>query len=512
MARWRWLTLAALVFLPLLALVGLGMYHLWSIGWSFWAWWVISGSFALAFFLGWRWQKTKRLLTVDFTPEPHWTDRDREAWKIVEAKATQGGELKAEQLVSFPYYVETAQQLALDLARFYHPGASDPLASLTIPEILAVIELAARDLGKMTEEYLPGGHLLTIRDLRRFKKMADWYPVARDVSWLISGVFSPLGTAVRYLASQQGLGRPWQMLQDNVVLWFYTAFVHRLGSYLIDVNSGRLRVGTQRYLELRAANSPAVPGATPTADAADAVRTVTFALVGQTKAGKSSLVNALLGSQQAFTDVLPATAQLQRYTLQPEGVPTRFQMLDTEGYGDKGPSANQMRAAEDAVRQADVILLVLHARNPARQADLDLLTKLRGFFDKNPDLRRPPVLAVLTHIDLLSPSLEWAPPYDWQSPRRPKEQQMQQAVAATQETLGAYLVGAVPVCTAPGKEFGVQEAVLPALVGMLDQAHAVAFLRCLKAEADAGKARRVFNQLLAVGKGMLQHAMKELAK
>ena len=53
----------------------------------------------------------------------------------------------------------------------------------------------------------------------------------------------------------------------------------------------------------------------------------------------------------------------------------------------------------------------------------------------------PPVLAVMTHIDLLSPALEWAPPYNWQEPERPKERQIQEALTAVREQLpaGAYL-------------------------------------------------------------------------
>ena len=62
----------------------------------------------------------------------------------------------------------------------------------------------------------------------------------------------------------------------------------------------------------------------------------------------------------------------------------------------------------------------------------------------------------------------------------------------------------MPVCTAPGKVYGVQEWLLPALVGLLDQAHAVALLRCLKAEIDTGKVRKVFHQLLAAGKGLVK--------
>jgi hypothetical protein len=60
------------------------------------------------------------------------------------------------------------------------------------------------------------------------------------------------------------------------------------------------------------------------------------------------------------------------------------------------------------------------------------------------------------------------------------------------------------MCGNPGKEFGIEEALLPAVTGLLDKAHAVALLRCLRAEADAHKIRKVFDQLLAAGKELLR--------
>jgi predicted GTPase len=233
---------------------------------------------------------------------------------------------------------------------------------------------------------------------------------------------------------------------------------------------------------------------------ADLVPRVTITLMGQVKVGKSSLINAILGEQRAVTDVLPATDEISRYELQPPGIPTRLAMLDTVGYGHGGPRADQVKATQDAAQQSDLLLLVLHARNPARQADLVMLQALRSWFASRPDLKRPPILAVLTHIDLLSPAMEWAPPYDWPHPKRPKEHQIQQALAAVQEQLGEYLTGAVPVCVAPGKVYGMDEWFMPALAEFLDEAHAVALLRCLKAEFDAVKVRKVFQQLLAAGK------------
>ena len=42
----------------------------------------------------------------------------------------------------------------------------------------------------------------------------------------------------------------------------------------------------------------------------------------------------------------------------------------------------------------------------------------------------------------------------------------------------------------------------------LDEAHGVAFLRCLRAEKDAGKIRKVFNQMLEAGKAAAQITWK----
>jgi predicted GTPase len=135
-----------------------------------------------------------------------------------------------------------------------------------------------------------------------------------------------------------------------------------------------------------------------------------------------------------------------------------------------------------------------------------MLQGLENWFDSKPDLKMPPILAIMTHIDLLSPATEWAPPYDWTKPNRPKEKQIQQAWSALQEQLGQHLADIVPVCTAPGKVYGVQESLLPGLVGFLDEARAVAMLRCLRAEVNTGRARKVFQQLKETG----THAAKIL--
>ena len=121
----------------------------------------------------------------------------------------------------------------------------------------------------------------------------------------------------------------------------------------------------------------------------EAVRQVTVTLTGQTNAGKSSLIG-VLGEQRAVADALPATAGVERYDLQPGEVPARLVLLDTVGYGNSGPRADQLQATQNAARQSDLLLLVLHAANPARQADLELLRALKEWYLNHPELKRPP--------------------------------------------------------------------------------------------------------------------------
>ena len=133
-----------------------------------------------------------------------------------------------------------------------------------------------------------------------------------------------------------------------------------------------------------------------------------------------------------------------------------------------------------------------------------MLKRLTEWFASQPNLRMPPVIGVVTHIDLLTPAMEWAPPYDWLHPTRTKEQQIRDALKIVHEQFGDHLAAVVPVCTSAGKAHGIEEWLLPAVVERLGEARSVALLRCLKAEADKDKIRRVFSQLIALGREAAQ--------
>ena len=514
MSRWRILTVLTLLVVPILILAGYGGYGLWKdYWWGAWVWVPMTVSMALAWVLAWYWQRNKSLLRpVSFEPNVHLTERDQQAWKLVQARASAVKDLDPDKLVDPKHYLSVAQEMGLEMAAFYHPKAKDPYGNLTVPEILAVVELVAHDMAEMVDKYLPGGHLLTINNWKSARKAMDWYQSASNVYWVVSALISPINTGLRYAATQLGMTTPMQMLQENLLLWFYTNFLQKLGTYLIELNSGRLSVGATRYRRLVEAASGGAKADGAEGDAADQVRQVTITLMGQVKAGKSSLVNALLGEQRARTDVLPATDEVTRYEFQPPDVPTKLVLQDTVGYGHEGPRADQIRATRQAAQASDLLLLVVHARNPARQADVEMFKAIHSWFASHPDLKKPPIVVVATHIDLLSPAMEWAPPYDWRRGKRPKEESIRQAVAAIEQQLGELKPVVIPVCAAPGKVYGVDEFLLPEVMQKLDEAHAVALLRCLRAEKDTGKIRKVFSQLLAVGKAAGQITWQGLVR
>jgi predicted GTPase len=389
--------------------------------------------------------------------------------------------------------------MALPVARVYRPGAADPFGHLTLPEILACVELVASDLSALVDKYVPGSHLIRLNDLGHVQRAADWYTKTRNAYWLASALLNPIRTGFQVAATKLGVTAPWQKLRENVLLWFYTAYLRELGRYLVELNSGRLKVGVKRYRELMGQSIDPNSQAPVSRDAESSERSaapapVSIAVIGQVKAGKSSLVNALLGEQLAAADVLPTTEGVTRYHLTD---PTPLDLLDSAGYGQGGPG--DTAAAHDAVHSADLVLYVAPARSAARVADLAILDRFAEAATKSPHLRRPPVVLALTHIDLLTPATEWAPPYDWDGPR-PKESSVREACAAAAEVFGDRVLTVVPVCTAPGREYGIRTDLLATISGLLGEARGVAILKALHAEAEAGRAKKVVGQVVNVGR------------
>jgi uncharacterized protein len=503
MTRLRLIVLAILFFLPFLVLLGIGVFHLKETG-NLWVWWPLLACAGLAYFLAWRWTRSQHLLPPDDTrPPEYWTERDKIAWGKVDAKAKMFEKVTLDQISTAKHFTDLSLELAVEVGKVYNPDSDDPFDTLTLPEVLTCIELASTDLNAMVQKYIPGVHLLRIRDARRAKKAYGWYKTGQDVYWAGAAIFDPIHAGLRYLASRKALGGLMDRIQSNIILWFHTAFIHELGRYLIELNSGRLKVGAKQYREILAAHKepPADEPATRPEDTsgeatettAPTAKTIAIAVLGAVKAGKSSLVNALLEKQTAPVDRLPVASGIRYDLVLPGGQPVS--MLDTSGYGAEGASDADFAAAIEASRDADLILLVTPATVPGRKSDVDLLDRLKGWFDAKPHLRMPPVVVVINQVDLLSPKAEWKPPYNWKDGTRPKEMNIRECLEVVKEQIGTRAASVIPTCARHGETMGIVDGLVQAMVSYLDHARGAAILKAFEAASAERAVGQVVDQV-----------------
>ncbi|MEW4530761.1 GTPase domain-containing protein [Maioricimonas sp. JC845] len=517
MKTWQLVVLGVLLAIPLAVFGVLGTWALWRTGSLIWTWWIPPTFWGLGYLLARRWQASLYPASrTRIEPALHWTPQDEEAMQIVSRRQQEIEEVTPAQMTDPQFYLKTATDLSLEIARHYHPNTSDPLSSLTVVEILAAAHLALEDVERWAHRSLPASHMITVRQWRLLGKAPGWYRAARDVTWLASLYLNP-ANAMRYLVTRFTMDPFTQEVQTGVLAAFYSMFIRQVGYYCIEMNSGRLRAGADHYraamarLESRT-STKALPGPTaidaPPPEEEIGDTSVTVAVIGQVKAGKSSLINALIGENRAAVDVLPKTQDVEEYRLTWPDQQAELRLLDTAGYADAGATREQLRGMYSAFERSDLVLLVLDARSPAREPDRVVLETMQTWYHERKQLKPPPVVAVLTHIDGLSPVLEWTPPYDWVEPTTPKAKSISEAAAYQIELFGERLSAVVPVCSdaAADRVSGVDEELVPVMVTLLDQARASALLRTLHHEIRQERLRQLRTQALGVGRLLLESA------
>jgi len=559
----RSMVIGCFLMLPVLFYTGLGIYALWQTNLLWWSWIFLPVCWVLAWMVGKLWPEKNQMDGDSIPNAEHWTNRDQQAAEVVGQHQVQVGQLTADQLTDPHFYIDDIKSLAMKLALHYHPGSTDPYSSLKVPEVMAAIRLAVEDLEDVVMTSIPGSQVLTIGQWTSLQKAPKWIKQAQDSVWFTSILLNP-ANLVRYYTSKWTVDPLAQQIQSDILVTLYLRFMRQVGFYLIEMNSGRLRGGADRYrqhfgkMDRRGiANGATGKGASEkdldgrySRDREDGgegnaqgnvfpdsphrnsqsieFKDVSIALVGQVSSGKSSLINALMGQQVAVSDVLPSTREVQRYTLKLSDDhrvgggnlgDARIDLLDTPGYGESGASDSQVRQIHEALAMADAVLLVLDSHTPAKKADQATLQRLLAIYDANPSLKMPPMIAVVTHVDLLSPVLQWNPPYNWKHPVQPKEQAIFQVVQYTEEVFGGKqyhqaLRAVAPVCSDadPKRQWGILENVMPALSSVLPGAQAAAILRAYERDLDKVKWWKLLEQVkqsgLVLGKIWLESRSK----
>ncbi|HET6880313.1 MAG TPA: GTPase domain-containing protein, partial [Pirellulales bacterium] len=255
--------------------------------------------------------------------------------------------------------------------------------------------------------------------------------------------------------------------------------VRQTGKYAIDLYSGQLDLDDSAVRAI------------------DAEKPLRIVVLGQTKAGKSSLINAIFGSVRAATDVLPCTDSIRPYVLEREGL---FQAIiyDTIGFGGMGDKQAQTRLNEE-LEQCDMLIVVCSAATAARESDRQLLDEARLRFQKRVRQIAPPMVVALSHVDKLRPIQEWNPPYDFSGGESAKEYNVRDAVQAVADDLQVPLGRIVPVCLRPDAVYNVEAALLPKLVEIMPQAERAKLLRVLLENRNEQQRESLKRLLLKAG-------------
>ncbi|HOA52287.1 MAG TPA: 50S ribosome-binding GTPase [Thermogutta sp.] len=488
-----WFLALISLLVPYLGLMIIGGYALWQNGW-FWIYGSVTAGVTalvcgLAFYLHKR-RDLQALEPLKFECPQDWPPREQAAWSKVEHLAQQAtrGEIPVESIDDFRALLV---RLVREIAQHYHPEHDDAYLDTPLPQLLKIVEKVCQELRQVVQNHVPGAHILTLRDWRTIKEAYDFFePLYRLIYWAyrigsipVSPV-SALWREIRGFVAGQALNLSVKELKAELVSYV----IHRMGFYLIELYSGRIILDDKEFAEVRRqaeqrelqTAEPEVPDTPP-----EFIRIV---IVGQLKAGKSSLINALRGTWQAQTDVLPCTDQVQCYLMRPlaEGdvndprpvLPGLLVLVDTPGYDSLGDGRN-FAPSLDEVKKADMVLLVCSARTAGRKADHEFLQAVRQWFQAHPHWIMPPLIVVGSFIDELRPRHEWNPPYRWRDVKEgeslsPKEQALQLFLEALRRDLElASGDPVIPVCTHPERTWNIAEGLIPTVAAYWEKARAV---------------------------------------
>ena len=428
--------IAVAVFLPALSLIPLGSLWLWEKGYLFY--WVVAAlglsvsSFLIEMWLVRGAKNPAREAALSPSDEA-WTPREAAAWTAVLALTA---EADPEQLIDRDSIVNLGLRTIETVARSIHPQDQDPLWKFTVPEALALVERVARDLRPFVADNIPLGDQLTVAQvikIYRWRSVIDVANQAYDL-WRIIRLVNP-AAAITTEARERITKKLYDGVRGELAGRLTQGFVKEVGRAAIDLYGGRLRISGESL-------AGHVSAATTRDLASPAIAEPLRLLVaGQISAGKSSLINAMSREVLAAVDVLPATKGFTAYQLKCEALPAVL-LIDSPGIAVDADAIAQLSEEAGA---CDLVIWVVAANRADRQLDHASLGSIRSYFSIRTDRRRPPILAVVTHIDLLRPYQEWAPPYDIATPSSAKAGSIRAALQQVSRDLDVPINCLIPV-------------------------------------------------------------------
>ena len=487
--------------LPALSLVPLGSLWLWERGYLiYWATGACLATLGAYLFQSWLLRPAVAVAIdrseMEFATEadPIWSPREAAAWQDVRAVADG---VDPRELTSRDALLGLAQTTINTVARRIHPEVREPLWQFTVPEALALTERVSARLGPYIAATIPLADQLTVAQIMsvyRWRTAIDAMQTAYDV-WRAVRLVNPLAAATQE-AREHLSKKVYELGREELGRRLAKAYVREVGRAAIDLYGGRLKVSAA---EIEAHVTKSSRGQLESA-AVRVSEPLRILLVGQTGVGKSSVVNALLDAAEAPVDVLPVTTDFAAYRLAYEGLPAAL-LVDSPPLKEDGEGLEQIM---DAALNADLVVWVTSAARADRHADRVALDAFRRHFEQRLDRHRPPVIVVLSGIDLLRPFREWSPPYDLRDESSPKAASISAAIVAVAQDFAFDVGHIVPVSVRPDAVYNV-DALWAKIMEVVPEAQRARLVRTMADLRQGGwDWRKVLKQAGSAGRVLAQ--------
>ena len=397
---WRSWVLIILLVGPFVAYIGLGFLWLLERGWlaatlaSFA--WIASG--VVLYILGARWTKSVRsiLPPIDWSSPQTFAQSDREAWSIVQEEAERSEGVALEALTGADLYIDTGRRLTDRLAKHYHPLSENPLDNVSVVELITALELAAEDIEGLCRQ-VPGGDLITPGHWKTAVQAAGYIQKANNIYSYLLPLINP-ATGLPRLVSQHLMVKPaWKSMQENMLRWFYQTYVNRLGMHLIELFSGRLVIGAEKYRKLTRKFSPASIESAETTP-------LSIAVAGARESGHEALVAAI-------NEAKDGAHPIERARLEVEGLPDDVierllgaAWVAVSGYTAKpdretARDRSTRRHAVAEATEANLLVLLIDDRGGTLAADATFAREWDRWYTEHPALDRPAAVAAMVTTD-----------------------------------------------------------------------------------------------------------------